>query len=47
MTYGSYVYRKPVIEKKPQKTNTETKEKNSCHSIWLLTTSPTTSTRLP
>jgi hypothetical protein len=24
---------------------TETKEKESCHSIWLLITSPTTSTR--
>ena len=28
-----------------RKQTTETKEKKSCHSIWLLTTSPTTSTR--
>jgi hypothetical protein len=43
MSYGSWVNRKQVIGKQV----TENKEKKSCHSIWLLTTCPTTSTRPP
>ena len=43
MSYGSVSEQ----ETSHRKQNTENKEKQSCHSIWLLTTFPTTSTRPP